>query len=252
MATTLEVPEIRKLLNPSSPEESVSWMNILIYAEPGVGKTTFIGTAMDHEMTRPMLLLDVDGGAMTLRKRKDVDVVQIRTMQQLEDAANRLDATNDGYYKTVAIDTMTELQKLDMKTVMKEQFDRKPETTDIYVPSPREWGKSGDRMRDIIRVFRDGDYNFIATCHLAEEKSDKGLRRVYASIPGKLKNEMSGFFDIVGYMKAVAEIHGGVTTIHREMQVVNTETVAAKDRTDDLPQLILEPTIPMMWDILHP
>lgn len=249
---TVAVPPIREALNPKSPEESVGWMNILLYSEPGVGKTYFIGTALDHEMTRPMLLLDVDGGAMTLRKRKDVDVVQIRTMKKLEDVANLLDGKNDGYYKTVAIDTMTELQKLDMKTVMQEQYNRKPETTDIYVPSPREWGKSGDRMREIIRVFRDGEYNFIATCHLAEDVSDAGRRRVYASIPGKLKNEMAGFFDIVGYLKAVAVVERGETTIHREMQLVNTETVAAKDRTDDLDHLMINPTIPDMWDVLHP
>lgn len=250
--SSVVVPKIKEMLNPSSPAETLRWMNILLYSEPGVGKTTFVGTAMDHEMTRPLLILDVDGGAITLRKRRDVDVIEIRTMKELQDIANNLEAANDGYYKTVAIDTMSELQKLDMKTVMKEQFEKNPETTDILVPSPREWGKSQDRMRDIIREFRDGEYNFIATCHLAEEKSDSGGRRVYAAIPGKLKNELAGFFDIVAYMKAVAEVSGGATTIHREMQLVNTETVSAKDRSDDLPPLMINPTIPDMWDILHP
>lgn len=249
-----DVIPIRAKLNVQSPQESIDWLNILIYGEPGAGKTFFSGTALDHPETRPVLMLDVDGGVTTLRKRQDLDVIQIRDMLTLQNTGNALYndcKSGDSYYKTVVIDTGTELQKIDMATVMKEQFNKKPETTDIDVPSPREWGKSGNRMREILRVFRDLPMNFILTMHLNEDISDSGLRKVYPSVPGKLKNELSGFFDVVGYLRTMSKKNGTEVEIIREMQFVNTEKVLAKDRFTALGQTITNPTMPLIWNMTH-
>ena len=65
------------------PAEAVPYLNMLIYGNPGVGKTTLLGTAQDHPETTPMLLIDVEAGVTTLRKRKDIDVITARSIQDI-------------------------------------------------------------------------------------------------------------------------------------------------------------------------
>src|SRR5262245_41956212 len=98
------------------------WVSLFIYGEPGVGKTWFVGTAQDHEATSPMLLLDIEGGTTTLRKRKDLDVIPVRSMQKLVEVQNMLYRENELSWKCIALDNMSELQGLDMRVIMKEAY----------------------------------------------------------------------------------------------------------------------------------
>lgn len=249
-ATAVANDDIRDLLGVEAPAASITWINELIYGDPGAGKTYYLGTAQDHKATKPLLILDVEGGVMTIRDRQDVDVIQVRSMKQVQDAINAIAKEPTPYYSTIAVDSLTELQKLDMRTVMSEQYNRKPDTTDIYVPSQREWGKSGERVRMIVRALRDLECNVIMTALAAETKDEKtGKTLMHPSIPGKLKSEIPGFFDIVGLLRAVNR--GGDEGIVRTLQVVKTENLIAKDRSGTLPGLIENPSVPMMWDIIH-
>jgi len=155
---------------------------------------------------------------------------------------------NPKYYNTVVVDSLTELQQIDMREVMQDQYNKKPETTDIYVPSPREWGKSGSRVKEIVRYLRDLPNHTIVTALLREEKDEKtGIVKLVPDVPGQLKAQVPGFFDIVGLMQAV-ENNG---TIIRTLQFAKTRRVIAKDRTSTLPDLFEEPSIPAMWDYIR-
>lgn len=250
VAEVEDIDQIRDLLGAKPPQESIKHLNLLIYGEPGAGKTYLGGTAQDHEDTQPALVLDVEGGTVTLRRRADIDVIQIRKMSQIEGVHNELKKRKMPHYKTVIIDSLTELQKLDMRTVMQEQYNRKPDSTDLYVPSQREWGKSGERVRMIVRAFRDLECNVICTCLLASDKDEKtGITTFFPSLPGKLRSEIPGFFDIVGYLRAVDQ--GGEIGITRVVQFAKTEKVIAKDRTGTLDDIVHSPSIPLMWDTIH-
>lgn len=257
MATPARKPQavnddIRAILDVKSPQESITYVNELIYGDPGVGKTYLLGTCADSKEFSPFLLIDVEGGALTLHDRQDIDVVQVRKMKQVEDTINNL-YKNPGYYKAAGLDSGTELQKLDMRTVMKEQYDKKPETTDIYVPSQREWGKSNERIRMIIRAFRDLPMHTFVTCLAIGQIDERTNKTTYMpSLPGKLKSEIAGFFDIVGYMRSKDERNdAGEVEIVRTLQVVKTDNVVAKDRTNKLGQVIKNPSVPMMWELIQ-
>lgn len=243
---------IRELLDVKAPAESIEWLNLLIYGEPGAGKTYLCGTAQDHPDTKPILIIDVEGGTITLRRKRDVDVKQVRTMKDIEDIHSSLRKDIDQYYKTVIIDSLTELQKLDMRTVQQEEYNRQPEKTDIYVPSQRAWGKSGERVRMIVRAFRDLPCNTIVTCLMAYEKDEKtNITTYFPSVPGKLRSELPGFFDVVGYLRAVEERgENNETVIRRVLQTAKTSRVIAKDRTGALPDVLNDPTIPLIWDLI--
>jgi len=238
--------EIRDSLDVQPPEAMSPYLNLLVYGPPGVGKTYFAGTAEDSLNTNPVLFLDVEGGTLTLRKRKNLDVVRIRSTEDLVDVHNKLKATNNGYYKTVVVDSLTELQKLDMVGIMKELVDRRPDL-DEDVPSQREWGKSIEHMRRIVRAYRDLEVNTIFTALMIIDKDENGTVSYTPSLPGKLKMEISGFVDVVGYMTTATE--GGETI--RRLQFAQTKKVIAKDRTSALGDVVDRPTIPMLWELMH-
>lgn len=232
--------------------EMVSYLNFLVYGDPGAGKTHLLGTAQDHVDTSPMLLIDVEGGTTTLRKRKDLDVISVRSIKDIEDAYKELYASidvenNSMYYKTIGVDTLTEMQKLDMRDIMREVIQRRPDL-DPDVPSMREWGKSAEHIRKIVRGFRDLPCNTIFTAHAAADVDNQtNVKTFYPQLPGKLKAEIPGFLDVVGYLTAV---HEG-DTITRQIQFAKTQRVMAKDRTNALGDVMQAPTIPMMWEAIN-
>lgn len=250
------------MLGVGPPAEILRWINSLFYGDPGAGKTHLLGTAMDHPALRPMLLLDIEGGALTLRKRTDLDVLQIRTMKKLEETIQDLQkSVKDGemYYKCVGLDGITELQKLDMRWVMKEakRKARDPEKVDLNVPSQREWGISNERVRLVVRALKDLDCHFLATAFISEvrkENKSEGTSKVVKirpSLPGKLASEVPGFFDIVGLLQAKSREQGGEIEVIRTLQTIPTEMVIAKDRFNALPALMEHPSLPLIWETIY-
>ena len=222
---------------------------MLVYGFPGAGKTWLGGTAQDSPLTSPMLVLDVEGGTTTLRNKPTVrDVIQVRDPQHIQQIHKDLRENNDGYYKTVMLDSLTELCKLDMRSIMVEAHRNNP-NQDIDVPSQREWGKSNEHIRRIVRAFRDLEMNTIFTALMTDVKDDRtGQVTFYPSVPGKLRSEVPGFLDIVGYLHT--QIEGEEIT--RKIQFAQTAKVIAKDRTSSLGGSMINPTIPDMWSLIHP
>lgn len=230
----------------SPPSQLTQFLNLLIYGNPGVGKTVFCGTGEDSLNTNPLLFLDVEGGTLSLRERKNLDVIRVKSIDELLGIHHRLVTENNGYYKTVVIDSLTELQKLDMVDIMHELTQRRPDL-DKDVPSQREWGKSIEHMRRIVRGFRDLEMNTIFTALTIVDKDENGTVTYTPSLPGKLKMEISGFVDVVGYMSASKE---GEDTVRR-IQFEGSRRVIAKDRTSALGKVVEEPTVPMLWELMH-
>lgn len=220
-------------------------MNSLFYGDPGSGKTHLLGTAQDHPLTSPVLIIDCEAGVTTLRKRKDIDVKTIRSISELVGVHKEL-YDNPGYYKSVGLDSLTELQRLDMIECMLEAYDRNPNRNKDE-PSQREWTISGHHIRRIVRGFRDLPCHTFITALAATERDSNNVQQIFPSIPGKLKTEVPGFLDIVGYLRAVNEGN----EIVRKMQFANTERVIAKDRTGELEGLMENPTIPEMFELIH-
>jgi phage nucleotide-binding protein len=223
-------------------------MNMLIYGDPGVGKTRLISTAQDHESTSPLLLVDIEGGTKTIRNRNDIEVAKIRSMSELIKLQNELYKEGDNLpFKTIALDNMSELQALDIKAIMKEAYSKNPDKVDIDVPSQREWGKTREHLRAITRSFRDLPCHTIMTAHVVTEKNEGQPDRYFPGFGGKAKTDVPGFMDIVGFMTVDMKQREAI----RRLQFVGTRAVLAKDRTDALGAVVDNASIPLLWEKIN-
>jgi AAA domain-containing protein len=219
-----------------------------------VGKTVLAGTAMDHMVTRPCLYLDVDGGVTTVRERADLDVRQVRSMDEARQIFNDLYEAVDWEAKeptlpfgSIVVDTLSELAKLDMRETMANTPAVKEGRQDKYVPSQREYLINGERVREIVRAYRDLPCHVFFMCHSGDARDNTNAQIFFPQFTGKLRHEIAGFLDIVGYM--TAEVQDGETK--RFLQVTKTKRVSAKDRTNKLGGMVENPTIPSMFDMIY-
>jgi len=250
-ATNKADQELRDSLQVKPPSETIDYLNVLVYGAPGVGKTYLAGTAEDDPLTSPVLFLDVEGGVVTIRHRKGIDVPPaLKSIQEVETLYNTLyKSIKDGklYYKTVVIDSLSELTDVDMRSIMRQAYQNNPDKVDKDVPSQREWGKARVHMRSIVRAFRDLPCNVIFTAQEATVQEEGQPTKYMPGFAGKLRTELPGFMDIVGYL--YAENQGGEVT--RKLQVQGTRRVVAKDRTSALGDVMENATIPHMWALIH-
>lgn len=241
--------DLREILGVKRPGET-EWVNVFIYGEPKVGKTRLVATAADHVDTAPLLLIDVEAGTTTIRDRiadKNIDVVEVRSLAEFQKKLNDLQKAGDDLsdtYRTVAVDNMTELQQLDLKVIMAQAYAKNPQTVDKDVPSPREWGKTGEHMRAIARAIRDLPCNTILTAHTYEKENEGKPNKLYPGFGGQAKTAVAGFMDVVGYMQIVQDRGKEAYTT---VQFQGTRGVLAGDRFDTLDNIMNNPTFPEIW-----
>jgi hypothetical protein len=151
--------------------------------------------------------------------------------------------------KTVVVDSLTELQKLDFAEIQA-IATRDNDKEDPDVLSQRGWGKTLAHMRKICRAYKDLPCNVIFTA-LAVKVVDKGTGEVsiWPSLQGKALTEIPAFFDVVAYLDTIIE----KGKIERRLICSGDPMYKSKDRlgVSNGKGYVLNPTIPMLFNNLN-
>lgn len=247
---------LRERLGLYNPDGSVQHLKALLYGEPSSGKTHILGTLPNWpEEFLPAMIIDVDGGMDTIRNITQVEITpQVKEPNDLKKIYDEVAAestSNSCPFRTIALDHVTELQKIDMNHVMAEAKLKAndPDKVNIYVPSEREWGIEAERLRITIRSFRNLPCHFICLAH-AQIREDK-ISKIHSWGPqlgGQMRNGIVGFFSVAGFQSVYTGEDGDS---HRQIQFKKTPKVQARDRFQVLPELMKDdPTIPQIWKII--
>lgn len=264
----VEAVDVAKIagLEITTVAEKADKIKLLIYGDPGVGKTTLVASAEEVESMRPVLFVDIEGGLKSIRKKfPDIHTITIKTDYDDKGKPKKLawDKLYELYeelklgkhsYNTIIIDSVTEAYRLLMEWVMyhlvMEKDHRDPDIAD-----KREYAKARSRMTKMMRSFRDLDAHVLFTAQ-KDVKTDNESGRIINYIPGvsgKLAYELSQWMDELLYMdvdtKSIKE-GGEENKGTRRLLSQPINKYLAKDRSDALPLLLLDPTMAKLADLI--
>lgn len=225
-----------------TPDIFTDKMNILIYGDPGSGKTHLAGTAQDVPNMADVHVFNIDGGIMTLASRGDIHATDIHSVDDLEQELFKI-ANHDEKYattKTVVIDNITELQTLALESITMAEYNsrrKKDKTYSIDQVYLEDYGVAGKRLARILRGFRDLPLHVIYIAH-KKDKMRQGTNTLEESKPNlteKLGTAIMGYMDFVWYLYTADEIIGDDTNgyrseTHRYLLTQPMNNFAAKTR----------------------
>jgi hypothetical protein len=202
----------------STSDLSLDYAKVVLYGPPGSGKTTMASTFPD------VLFLSAESGLLSVRD-KAIDIWEITAWEDLEEAFGYLRA-NGHKYKSVVIDSLTEVQKKLNEHIVKKFPGKRRDYEDLM--SMSDWGYSMDRLRRMCRAFRDLPMNvvFIAL-EVAEITEEETF--IKPALSGKtLSDELMGWVDAVVYCAGPQKDEDG--NVHYLGQIVPGKGRRAKVR----------------------
>ena len=208
-------------------------LTALLYGNPGAGKTPAALTCPP-----PRLLLDAEGGAnyaapdavlwdpmrdgLTLppeAEGAETVRVYVRDFQTMRLCYEVL-STNPGRFRSVDLDSITEIQKRCKDALGKQQLQQ------------QDWGALLSQMEGLVRSMRDlvteGHFDVLVITATADEV--KGFYR--PAVQGGLAIQLPGHVALIGYLGTFRDANAQK---YRAMQIEGDDRYIAKDRTSSLP-----------------
>lgn len=192
-------------------------VKLLVYGQAGAGKTSLIRTLPDP------IVLSAEGGLLSIQDA-NLPYIEIADMATLREAYTWLGSDEGKRYKSVALDSISEIAEVVLNAEKKTAKD------------PRQaYGAMQEQMADIIRAFRDIPGRHVYMSAKLEKAQDETGRILYSpSMPGnKAGQQLPYFFDEVLALRVERDAEGNP---QRALMCDSDGLWIAKDRSGKLAQ----------------
>lgn len=217
---------------------------IIVYADPGVGKTWLAATSAkeDHDT---LIVRPPTDHTDTIDIHFDVIVDEwvVHDWQDMDEVHEYLRHEDHGY-RWVWMDSVSLVQEIGLDGIMQDLVTAKPHRNE-HVPDRGEYGENMNRLSKWIRNMSALDFNFGMTAHVIRYTSPKtGDEHLMPWVQGKMMPEkICGYANVVGHLDIIeSEKHGEVRVLH----VKPHDEYYAKDGFGAFSGRILRPDISKM------
>lgn len=201
----------------SSSDFIDSPISVLLYSEPGNGKTTWAASAPDP------LIIDVDSGSLSIALK---NVPVLRDKYKYDDIVGLVSAlrANPDLYKTVVIDTVSELQKRWTDAIVQAAHARNP-ARHQFIPTQQDYNETTIMIRRVVLDLLSIGRNVILVAHSVEKQDGPdGPTHIRPNMTPALAGALFGLVDIMAFMKYDARKQ------ERTFYFETTHTILAKHR----------------------
>lgn len=215
------------------------YVNLLVYADSGVGKTVFAGSDDDVLFIAPE-----DNGTLSAKRMgSSAKKWKIHGWTDISDAYKWLSSLETIPFNWVVLDSLTEMQDMCMRQILREGVEINP-GRDPDTPQLQDWIPYQNRFMKMVKLFNDLQVNMLYTALQMDEENEEGDKIVLPMMQGKgtqYSKKICGTMTSFGHMKVARQKTGEVDgkaqySEFRIIQWKGSKTVMAKDRT-----LCLEP-----------
>ncbi len=182
------------LIRKPSELEAKQTITMLVYGQPGVGKTTLAVSAPDA------VLFDYDGGVQRINGAHQTLTVQIRSWEDTSEALDEIVASYPDV-KTIVIDTVGKMLDFMSDYIVRNNSRMKKADGTL---SLQGYGLRKSMFIDFIKKTAVLGKNIIFVAHEKEEKrGDDTVKR--PDIGGSSANDLVKELDLVGYMQMLGK-----------------------------------------------
>lgn len=265
-----------------SLDKSNKWLKALIYGGHGAGKTSLSGSAADVDEMSDVLFINIEAGDLSLmdspminrpdrivsvpvidykvvaeihkflkahcRLRDADDTEGLKKLQAMFTGQNAEEIETPWKFRTVIVDSISELDALCMYHLLGVKLDDKIEV-DMEVAQFAEFRKNNQMMQSVVRAFRNLPMHVILVAAAKYEQDEIKRMHWQPRITGQLASSMQGAVDLVGYLMTGNPDDKG--NIPRRLQVQPGPKFDAKNRVASFKQPYIDnPTMAKVMDAL--
>lgn len=232
-------------------------INVLLYGLQGVGKTTLAATAQDHPDMADVLVLNLEGGLLSVAGRGDIQSVEIHSMADLEEVYQALATKREGFdtFQTVVVDSGSEMQNLAIREAVLKSMERQRKKgqhrdrteDDVWM---EDYGFATRQLGRIFRKFRDLDVHTIITALPREIKvpDTETVREIRPWFTETMARDVMGMQDFVWYYYLDNE--GNRVILPQTKGVYRAKTRGQKFAAALEGDAVINPTLPELYDLL--
>lgn len=209
----------------SVPTEDTTYIKALFYGQSGTGKTVAAGSFPDP------CIIDCENGWKSIKAVHGYTppVVPVKGKAGLVEAYNELASGNHGF-KTVIIDSLTDLNQYIVNDVIERNPTRRRDSKDI--PAQLDWTESGRIMEKMVYLFRDLPMHVVFIAGERTFGGDGQDIRILPNVSPSLAEKLPHLVDVTLYTSVVTGEDGAREYVG---QTIPAKGRFAKDRSNSLP-----------------
>jgi len=220
-------------------EDFTESINMILYADSGVGKTVFAGT--DNVLF--LALKNEKGTIAAARQGSKGKVWKINEWNDLEDAYDWLYENPNHGFNWIVIDSVTAMQKMCMRGIL-DQVHKENKSRDLDIPALQDWQKYYNLFDRFIAAYNDLPTNVLYLATEMQNEDPEGEEIVLPNLAGRgsgysISQSLCASVMVVVRLSKEVSGKGATATHERKILFESLPPYFAKDRYDVLPRYYL-------------